>query len=163
MSKVALAGNRTRASRVAGENSTTEPPMHVKTHFCLSFRVKALPLDKSISGQLSKSQGTEKIMVSPSGNRTPVSRVTGGDTHHYTNEDTFGQFSLSVKNPGLQGSFFTRGVSGEQPRETCPSPTRRSGRPESNGGSHGPLRPTVLELWPKNNGEISTYLLDSWR
>ena len=25
---VALAGNRTRASRVAGENSTTEPPMH---------------------------------------------------------------------------------------------------------------------------------------
>ena len=26
--------------------------------------------------------------VSPSGNRTPVSRVTGGDTHHYTNEDT---------------------------------------------------------------------------
>ena len=26
-------------------------------------------------------------MNSPSGNRTPVSRVTGGDTHHYTNED----------------------------------------------------------------------------
>ena len=25
---LALAGNRTRASRVAGENSTTEPPMH---------------------------------------------------------------------------------------------------------------------------------------
>ena len=25
---------------------------------------------------------------SPAGNRTPVSRVTGGDTHHYTNEDT---------------------------------------------------------------------------
>ena len=24
---------------------------------------------------------------SPSGNRTPVPRVTGGDTHHYTNED----------------------------------------------------------------------------
>ena len=24
---------------------------------------------------------------SPSGNRTPVSRVTGGDTYHYTNED----------------------------------------------------------------------------
>ena len=24
---IALAGNRTRASRVAGENSTTEPPM----------------------------------------------------------------------------------------------------------------------------------------
>lgn len=26
---------------------------------------------------------------SPAGNRTPVSRVTGGDTHHYTTEDTF--------------------------------------------------------------------------
>ena len=25
--------------------------------------------------------------VLPSGNRTPVSRVTGGDTHHYTNEE----------------------------------------------------------------------------
>ena len=25
--------------------------------------------------------------ASPSGNRTPVSRVTGGDTYHYTNED----------------------------------------------------------------------------
>ena len=29
-----------------------------------------------------------KGQTSPSGNRTPVSRVTGGDTHHYTNEDT---------------------------------------------------------------------------
>ncbi|XP_038010848.1 uncharacterized protein LOC119708457 [Motacilla alba alba] len=28
-----------------------------------------------------------QIAASPSGNRTPVSRVTGGDTHHYTNED----------------------------------------------------------------------------
>lgn len=27
------------------------------------------------------------LLASPSGNRTPVSRVTGGDTHHYTNED----------------------------------------------------------------------------
>ena len=25
--------------------------------------------------------------TSPSGNRTPVARVTGGNTHHYTNED----------------------------------------------------------------------------
>ena len=29
----------------------------------------------------------QKVLVSPSGNRTPVSRVTGGDTYHYTNED----------------------------------------------------------------------------
>ena len=27
--------------------------------------------------------------ISPSGNWTRVSRVTGGDTHHYTNEDMF--------------------------------------------------------------------------
>ena len=27
------------------------------------------------------------MMPSPSGNRTLVSRVTGGDTDHYTNED----------------------------------------------------------------------------
>ena len=25
--------------------------------------------------------------TSPAGNRTPVSRVTGGDTYHYTTED----------------------------------------------------------------------------
>ena len=31
----ALAGNRTRASRVAGENSTTEPP--VQTHNITNF------------------------------------------------------------------------------------------------------------------------------
>ncbi|XP_038445429.1 basic proline-rich protein-like [Canis lupus familiaris] len=29
----------------------------------------------------------EGVSRLPSGNRTPVSRVTGGDTHHYTNED----------------------------------------------------------------------------
>ena len=29
----------------------------------------------------------KKRIYSPSGNRTPVSRVTGGDTHHYTNEE----------------------------------------------------------------------------
>ena len=30
-----------------------------------------------------------KILSSPAGNRTPVSRVTGGDTHHYTTEDVY--------------------------------------------------------------------------
>ena len=30
---------------------------------------------------------TKRVCVSPAGNRTPVSRVTGGDTHHYTTED----------------------------------------------------------------------------
>ena len=28
-----------------------------------------------------------KSVISPTGNRTPVSRVTGGDTYHYTIED----------------------------------------------------------------------------
>lgn len=32
-------------------------------------------------------QKKKRRAASPSGNRTPVSRVTGGDTHHYTNED----------------------------------------------------------------------------
>ena len=31
--------------------------------------------------------GRKKKKFSPAGNRTPVSRVTGGDTHHYTTED----------------------------------------------------------------------------
>ena len=30
---------------------------------------------------------TKRVHVSSAGNRTPVSRVTGGDTHHYTTED----------------------------------------------------------------------------
>ena len=36
-----------------------------------------------------KIRSNDKMLqeASPSGNRTPVSRVTGGDTHHYTNED----------------------------------------------------------------------------
>ena len=32
-----------------------------------------------------------KKVISPAGNRTPVSRVTGEDTHHYTTEDACGE------------------------------------------------------------------------
>ena len=32
---------------------------------------------------------TSRKSYSPTGNRTLVSRVTGGDTHHYTNEDSW--------------------------------------------------------------------------
>ncbi|CAM9174428.1 unnamed protein product, partial [Rangifer tarandus platyrhynchus] len=40
------------------------------------------------SGGTESHRGHQKgCVASPSGNRTPVSRVTGGDTHHYTNED----------------------------------------------------------------------------
>ena len=35
--------------------------------------------------------------ISPAGNRTPVSRVTGGDTHHYTTEE------LNALDLGLMG------------------------------------------------------------
>ena len=34
-----------------------------------------------------KTQTKRDRQSSPAGNRTPVSRVTGGDTHHYTTED----------------------------------------------------------------------------
>ena len=34
-----------------------------------------------------KMKQAKRCHASPSGNRTPVSRVTGGDTYHYTNED----------------------------------------------------------------------------
>ena len=33
--------------------------------------------------------------ISPAGNRTPVSRVTGEDTHHYTTEDC-GKFCVQT-------------------------------------------------------------------
>ena len=38
----------------------------------------------------------DKNVFSPAGNRTPVSRVTGGDTYHYTTEDTTRHDSLTV-------------------------------------------------------------------
>ena len=34
-----------------------------------------------------KNSPSIKKSISPAGNRTPVSRVTGGDTHHYTTEE----------------------------------------------------------------------------
>ena len=42
---------------------------------------------------------------SPAGNRTPVSRVTGGDTHHYTTEETDGCLN-SFLNFSLKLSHF---------------------------------------------------------
>ena len=35
-----------------------------------------------------------KNVISPTGNRTPVSRVTGGDTYHYTIEDNWKELAL---------------------------------------------------------------------
>ena len=42
---------------------------------------------------------------SPAGNRTPVSRVTGGDTHHYTAEETDGFLNYCL-NFSLKLSHF---------------------------------------------------------
>ncbi len=60
----------------------------------VSFRKKQILKKRENSGQNDRGKpihfrkrGKGKILSSPSGNRTPVSRVTGGDTHHYTNED----------------------------------------------------------------------------
>ena len=48
----ALAGNRTRASRVAGENSTTEPPVQAHTEaFFLIFQCSKQCATLSICGQ----------------------------------------------------------------------------------------------------------------
>ena len=51
---------------------------------CKSTRAK-LPddWDRFLAGK------DEKCLTSPAGNRTPVSRVTGGDTYHYTTEDRY--------------------------------------------------------------------------
>ena len=37
-------------------------------------------------------ESPKKKRISPTGNRTPVSRVTGGDTYHYTIEDLLNIF-----------------------------------------------------------------------
>ncbi len=39
----------------------------------------------------------KKVAPSPTGNRTPVSRVTGGDTYHYTIEDWMVVWSVFVE------------------------------------------------------------------
>ena len=47
-------------------------------------------LDELLFWQKNKNQGGVKKIeknTSPAGNRTPVSRVTGEDTYHYTTED----------------------------------------------------------------------------
>ena len=42
--------------------------------------------------------------ISPSGNWTPVSRVTGGDTYHYTNEDII---LCSVVKASFENKYYT--------------------------------------------------------
>ena len=66
----------------------------------------------------------KRLVASPTGNRTPVSRVTGGDTHHYTIEDWLGEgpsFHRAKVNSNLlrlthRSSQGVRGVFTVQPR-----------------------------------------------
>ena len=64
---------------------------HIYAHFLTSTE-KTLVKTKiseevSITSARVKIKRKKKFSSSPAGNRTPVSRVTGGDTHHYTTED----------------------------------------------------------------------------
>ena len=49
-----------------------------------------------------KKKRKKKKIFSPAGNRTPVSRVTGGDTHHYTTEDAHELVQSSIHRHFLQ-------------------------------------------------------------
>ena len=73
--------------------------------------------------------------VSPAGNRTPVSRVTGGDTHHYTFFCIYGVPKGEVRCPRvmstegyIQGGKIQRGK--ERQGEGAPSqrPARQTRR-----------------------------------
>ena len=80
--KCASAGNWTRASRVAGENSTTEPPMLHEKALSLGLR----SFSRIVLWLYFKKLSWSKI-ASPAGNWTRVFRVTGGNTNHYTTAD----------------------------------------------------------------------------
>ena len=69
-------------SRVA--NYTIGP----EKRLCTVLRLNSTRFDQKLSISLKLLDlRQKKNMPSPAGNRTPVSRVTGGDTHHYTTED----------------------------------------------------------------------------
>lgn len=68
--------------------------------------------------------------TSSSGNRTPVSRVTGGDTHHYTNEEQSSAVDVNV-NPEGRNCLRENGGNPEVIREpsALPSLSGHGGRP----------------------------------
>ena len=64
----------------------TQMPFHLKYYiYNVVFYTPAL-IRQNNSYEL-KGKKISKNMSSPAGNRTPVSRVTGGDTDHYTTEE----------------------------------------------------------------------------
>ena len=82
------AGNRTPVSRVTDGDThhyTTEETDGC-LNSCLNFSLK---LGHFLLLRMAKN--SNKLRISPRrGNRTLVSRVTGGDTYHYTTEETHG-------------------------------------------------------------------------
>ncbi|VDO43931.1 unnamed protein product [Haemonchus placei] len=76
---VASAGNRTRAARVAGEHSTTEPPM-------LEIRIIFIQYDSPSMLATKKTESSvaiEEENIASAGNRTRAARVAG---EHSTTE-----------------------------------------------------------------------------
>ena len=83
------AGNRTPVSRVTGGDTyhyTTEENRWLSELFFLNFFTQIKSFSVVKNGQ--KQQQT--TYFSTAGIWTPVSHVTGGDTHHYTTEETDG-------------------------------------------------------------------------
>ncbi|GFQ79755.1 uncharacterized protein TNCT_17681, partial [Trichonephila clavata] len=75
---IASAGNRTRAARVAGEHSTTEPPMpRLHLFFTLSFALQSFDcIQRNVAWKQNKN-------IASAGNRTRAARVAG---EHSTTE-----------------------------------------------------------------------------
>ena len=111
---LALAGNRTRASRVAGENSTTEQPMLWKGELTPKAGNRIIKLFFQeyfpLVGSATLFTLKKSSPFSPSGNWTPVSRVTGGDTHHYTNEEKVGRTFEKTWSIGTNPKFGVLGL-----------------------------------------------------
>ncbi|XP_044942467.1 basic proline-rich protein-like [Mustela putorius furo] len=103
-------------------------------------------------------------LASPSGNRTPVSRVTGGDTHHYTNEDGGGHPAapplsacLPTPTPALDALLSTGAR--RLPHRTRPQTNvvrHPSSPPARLGADPAPRRPPNTPgrrgLWPGRRG-----------
>lgn len=90
--------------------------------------------------------------LSPSGNRTPVSRVTGGDTHHYTNED---EDDLATQTPArLRPQARPTASVSANAHLSCrtqltPTPTPQSSRdPRAWGNTVSPDRCPPPSGWP---------------
>ena len=80
------AGNRTLVSRVTGGDThhyTTEDYLSLNRLWVYKFFMILKYCNRWHSLLIQ-----ENNLNSPAGNRTLVSRVTGGDTHHYTTEDS---------------------------------------------------------------------------